>query len=152
MNKARATDMYNKLVDALETHYDNETKTNIDLVNIGKEVFEPLGHNVMRNSDYAFEDMHGEYSIVNTDNGTGIHWTSVYQEHDKVYVFDTFGRDIKKLMPEFAKRSRTNGYIIVNANSKYDHEQEDVQNDCGLRSMAWLILTHSKGINITKKI
>ena len=146
MNKAKATDMYNKLVDALESHYDNETKTNIDLVNIGKEVFEPLGDNVMRNADYDFEDMHGEYSIVNTDNGSGIHWTSVYQEHDKVYVFDTFGRDIKKLMPQFAKRAKVEGYNIIKSNKKYEYEQEVKQNDCGLRSLAWLILAQSKGI------
>jgi hypothetical protein len=55
-------------------------------------------------------------------------------------------------MPEFHKRARTNGYIIFKANSKYDREQEEVQNDCGLRSLAWLILTQSKGINNTKKI
>ena len=152
MSKVKATAMYQKLVDALESHYDNETKTNTDLIQIGKDVFEPLDHNVMRNVDYSFDKMYGEYSIVNTDNYEGIHWTAVYQEHDKVYVFDTFGRDIKKLMPEFAKRAKVQGYNIVNANKHYDHEQKATQNDCGLRSLAWLILAKSKGIRFASLI
>ena len=152
MSKAKATTMYNQLIKALETHYNNEMKTNIELVKIGKEVFEPLGDNVFRNADYDFEEMHGEYSIINTDNGVGVHWTAVYQEHDKVYVFDTFGRDIKKLMPEFAKRAKVQGYNIITANKRYDHEQKATQNDCGLRSLAWLILAHSKSIRFASLI
>jgi hypothetical protein len=152
MNKAAATRMFNELVNALTTHYDNETKTNTELIIIGKEIFKPLKNNVMRNADYDFDRMHGQYSIVNTDNNEGVHWVGVYQEHNNVFVFDTFGRSIIKLMPEFHKRARTNGYIIFKANSKYDREQEEVQNDCGLRCLAWLILTQSKGINNTKKI
>ncbi len=62
---------------------------------------------------YDFDKMGDEYSIINTDNAEGVHWTSVYQEHNKVYVFDTFGRDIKKLMPEFAKRAKMEGYNII---------------------------------------
>lgn len=152
MNKATATRMFNELVDALANHYDNDTKTNIELIAIGNEVFKPLKNNVMRNADYDFYKMSNQYSIVNTDNNEGVHWVGVYQERNNVYVFDTFGRNIISLMPEFHKRARTNGYIIFKANGKYEHEQEDVQNDCGLRSLAWLILTHSKGINVTKKI
>ena len=146
MSKAKATNMYKKLVEALVSHYDNETKTNTDLIQIGKVIFEPLGNNVIRNADYDFDKMHGEYSIINNDNGVGQHWLAVYQEHDKVYVFDKFGRDIKKLMPEFAKRAKVQGYNIVKANKHYDNEQEANQSDCGLRSLAWLILAESKGI------
>ena len=108
--------MYKKLVEALESHYDNETKTNTDLIQIGRVIFEPLGNNVIRNADYDFNRMDGEYSIINTDNGAGVHWTSVYQDRHNVYVWDSFGRDIKKLMPEFAKRAKTEGYNIITAN------------------------------------
>ena len=146
MNKAMATNMYKKLVEALVSHFDNETKTNTDLIQIGRVIFKPLGNNVMRNADYSFDKMAGEYSIINTDNGQGVHWISVYQERHSVYVWDSFGRDIKKLMPEFAKRAKVEGYNIITANKRYDHEQEATQNDCGLRSLAWLILAKSKGI------
>ena len=146
MSKAKATAMYHKLVDALEDHYDNESKTNTDLIQIGKVIFKPLGNNVIRNADYSFDKMDGEYSIINTDNGQGIHWTGVYQYHKKVYVWDSFGRDIKQLMPEFVQRARTQGYDIIKANKHYDNEQEANQSDCGLRSLAWLILAESKGI------
>ena len=152
MSKASATSMYKKLVEALVSHYDNETKTNTDLIQIGKVIFEPLGNNVIRNADYDFDKMDGEYSIINTDNGQGIHWLAVYQEHDKVYVFDTFGRDIKKLMPEFHARGKAQGYTIVKANKHYDHEQKATQNDCGLRSLAWLILAKSKGVRFARLI
>jgi hypothetical protein len=146
MSKARATMMYKKLVAALESHYGNETKTNTDLINIGRAVFAPLGNNVFRNADYDFNRMEDTYSIINNDNGVGEHWLAVYQERHSVYVFDTFGRDIKKLMPEFHARGKAQGYSIVNANKHYDNEQEANQSDCGLRSLAWLILAKSKGI------
>ena len=146
MSKAKATMIYNKLINALVTHYDNETKTNTDLIRIGEAVFTPLDDNVMRNADYDFNKMDGEYSIINNDNGAGEHWLAVYQEGRSVYVFDTFGRDIKTLMPEFHARARTQGYNIIKANKKYEHEQGVKQNDCGLRSLAWLILAESKGI------
>ena len=61
-------------------------------------------------------------------------------------MFDTFRRDIKTLMPEFHTRARTQGYNIIKANKKYEYEQGVKQNDCGLRSLAWLILAESKGI------
>ena len=138
--------MYKKLVAALESHYGNETKTNTDLIKIGSAVFAPLGNNVVRNADYDFNRMDGKYSIINNDNGVGEHWLSVYQERHSVYVFDTFGRDMKILMPEFHARARAQGYSIINANKKYEHEQEANQSDCGLRSLAWLILAESKGI------
>ena len=152
MSKASATSMYKKLVEALVSHYDNETKTNTDLIQIGRVIFEPLGNNVIRNADYSFDKMDGEYSIINTDNGQGIHWTAVYQERNNVYVWDSFGRDIKKLMPEFAKRAKVQGYNIITANKRYDREQEATQNDCGLRSLAWLILAKSKGVRFASLI
>ena len=106
----------------------------------------------MRNADYDFNRMDGEYSIINTDNGVGIHWVSVYQYHNKVYVWDSFGKDIKTLMPEFHARARAQGYNIIKANKKYEHEQEVNQNDCGLRSLAWLILAERKGIRFARQI
>ena len=138
--------MYIKLVSALTSFYNCNSKTNTELIQIGKSIFNPLGNNVMRNADYDFTRMDGKYSIINTDNGVGEHWLSVYQDHNNVYVWDSFGRDIKKLMPEFAKRAKVEGYNIITANKRYDHEQEATQNDCGLRSLAWLILAKSKGI------
>ena len=130
MNKQNITSMYNKLVSALTSFYNCNSKTNTELIQIGRVIFEPLGDNVMRNADYDFNRMDGEYSIINTDNGVGEHWLSVYQERNSVYVWDSFGRDIKKLMPEFAKRAKVKGYNIINANKKYEHEQEVKQNDC----------------------
>ena len=146
MNKATATTMYKKLVAALESHYGNETKTNTDLIKIGRAVFAPLGNNVFRNADYEFNRMEDTYSIINNDNGVGEHWLAVYQERHSVYVFDTFGRDMKILMPEFHARARAQGYSIIKANKHYDNEQEANQSDCGLRSLAWLILAQSTGV------
>ncbi len=152
MNKQNITSMYNKLVSALTSFYNCNSKTNTELIQIAKSIFKPLRNNVMRNADYDFSKMSNHYSIVNTDNGAGVHWVGVYQERNNVYVFDTFGRKINILMPDFVKRARTNGFNVYNANKKYEREQKEEQNDCGLRCLAWLILTHSKGINVTKII
>ena len=61
--------LFYSLVSAIDAVYGSSMKTNIELIDIGAQIFPQLGHNVIRNADYDFEKMKGKYSIVNTDNG-----------------------------------------------------------------------------------
>ena len=71
--------------------------------------------------------------IVNTDNHTrpGIHWCCLFIYQDKIYFYDSFGRDYKILSPFwYTKR-------WINTN-KTRVDQSINEYDCGARSVAWL--------------
>ena len=97
----KCEDLFNSLVSAIDAVYGSSMKTNIELIDIGAQIFPQLGHNVIRNADYDFEKMKGKYSIVNTDNGVGVHWFGVYQKGRVLHMFDTFDRSSMRLVPAF---------------------------------------------------
>ena len=82
----KCEDLFNSLVSVIDAVYGSSMKTNIELIDIGAQIFPQLGHNVTRNADYDFEKMKGRYSIVNTDNGVGVHWFAVYQKESAAYI------------------------------------------------------------------
>ena len=65
--------LFKQLVSMITSVYGNEVTSNEDLIQIGRDVFKPLGNNVVRNADYDFKRMNGKYGIINIDNGPGIH-------------------------------------------------------------------------------
>jgi len=141
---------FDDTVRALEKVFGSGMKTNIQLIEIAKHVFPILGNKVFRNAEYQFQKMGGKYSVMNTDNAKGIHWVSTFQRGKNIYVFDSFGRPTKQLIPEFYKRAVKAGYTIIDTD--YDVDQKDEQLDCGIRSLAWCIIAFHKGIKFALKI
>ncbi len=74
-------------------------------------------------------------AIINTctSKQKGEHWCGVYKENGLVYFFDSFGRSPAKLTKIF--NNRVGGSVI------YDDTkvQQDRENNCGQRSIAFLI-------------
>ena len=142
--------MFNKVVAELEKAYGDGMKTNFQLIEIASHVFPQLKQNVFRNADYDFDQMINRFAIVNTDNRKGVHWTATYQTGRTIYLFDSFGRSTKNLIPVFYKRAKKAGYMIID--TRHRREQKDYQQDCGLRSLAWIIIASSRGIQQALKI
>ena len=70
------------------------------------------------------------YFIINVDgsNKSGSHWLGVYYnpENDMFYIYDSYARGLKRLIPRFIK---TIGYKFVNTNKKSDqHDHETSEN------------------------
>jgi hypothetical protein len=86
--------------------------------------------------------------ILNTakSNQKGEHWVAIWQENGKIYVFDSFGRNINRLLPYFDKN--VGGGIIYNDNKK----QYDYQEDCGQRCISFLLLAKKFGIHNAIKL
>ena len=141
---------FNETVRAIEKIYGRGMKTNIQLIEIAKNIFPMLGNNVFRNMEYQFDKMKGKFSIINTDNGNGEHWLATFQRGKNIYVFDSFGRPTKNLIPVFYKRAIHAGYTIIDTD--YDADQRDEQVDCGIRALSWCIICHFKGIKYALKI
>lgn len=99
--------------------------------------------------DEKFELKPGYY-IINTDvkKGPGIHWISLVLTPKTAYVFDSFARDPKKLVPHLVRRLP---HKIVSSDRK-DKEQKDLSVVCGHLSIAWLKVASELGIRATKKI
>ncbi len=91
------------------------------------------------------------YSILNTDastDGDGVHWISCYQMNDIIYIYDSFAR--KKIMKPFVDKMKILGYKCVYTNKKSD--QGILQENCGIRSLIWLLFVDKYGIDKTRLI
>ena len=92
------------------------------------------------------------YSILNTDkesdDGNGSHWVSVFQEDNVIYLYDSFGR--KHIMDEFCEAMHGLGFRCIYLNKKCD--QQNRQQDCGIRSLLWLLFVDRFGIKEASKI
>ena len=153
MNSNKKMDaMFRQVVHELEKAYGNGMQTNFSLIEIANQVCPEIGigQNVIRNMDYDFKKMRGKHAIINSDNREGIHWVASYQRGKTIYIFDSFGRPTKTLLPEFYKRAVDAGFKIID--TEYDAEQLDHQQDCGIRCLAWIIICKHQGIRNALKI
>ena len=88
------------------------------------------------------------YAILNLDKSDepGSHWIAVkYLGQKKCLVYDSFGRKTQRIIPSLAER-----YNTVDADN--DAEQLDVQDNCGSRSLAFLVIDDLFGSELSKKI
>jgi hypothetical protein len=86
--------------------------------------------------------------IINVDkkNQKGSHWLAVIKHNNIIYVYDSFGRHTKNLIPHFFKKYKK---VI---DTEYDAEQKDHENDCGLRSLTSLAVYYNHGIKYFKML
>jgi hypothetical protein len=88
------------------------------------------------------------YAILNLDKSDmpGSHWIGVkYLGKGKVLVYDSFGRKTQRIIPSLTER-----YTPVDAD--YDAEQENREDNCGPRSLAFLVVDDLFGTAVSRKI
>ena len=87
--------------------------------------------------DDTFELKHSEMAIFNLDkrNQPGSHWVAVVKDRKHYIIYDSFGRTIS------LKQKNT-------LNTEDDPEQNINEQNCGARSVAWLIVVAVKGIKV----
>lgn len=84
-----------------------------------------------------------EFAILNLDKSwqPGSHWIGLARENKNDYIiYDSFGRKSSKIIPSVF--SKTNGYII---DVDPDPEQRITEDNCGQRSLAWLVIYDKYG-------
>lgn len=83
------------------------------------------------------------YAIINLDNSSlpGSHWVAVAYDNKSgnIFVYDSFGRKTKKILPDIY----IGGNKIID--SDHDPEQRLNEDNCGQRSLAWLIVFDEQG-------
>ena len=88
------------------------------------------------------------YFIINTDcvGGKGLHWMCFIKVNKNIYVYDSFGRLSKNMLPLFTKKMTDQGYTIHNTDT-YDADQHGYTSvDCGHRCIASLMIYHKLGL------
>ena len=86
--------------------------------------------------------------ILNTDPSymSGEHWVSVIFKDGVIYVYDSFGRKTKKILPSLFKHYK---YI---KETEDDTEQKKIQSNCGQRCVASLLVYENYGLKDFLKI
>ena len=97
--------------------------------------------------DENFELKSNCYYIINTDikTGPGEHWLAARVTPKTVYIFDSFSRDIKKLVPHLVKHIAKSGRKIVSSDRK-DKEQRGLSVICGHLSLSFLAVVKDLGV------
>lgn len=92
------------------------------------------------------------YAILNASKRQtgGTHWYAVCRIGDMLLVSDSFGRDIHQYCEDIPNLTQNGRYTIRNTDRK--PEQKINQNDCGARSISWLMLCDIYGPHAAKLI
>lgn len=89
------------------------------------------------------------YAILNLDKSdmAGSHWIAVKYlgGKGKVLVYDSFGRKTQRIIPTLAERYKTE-------DADDDVEQDDREDNCGPRSLAFLLIDDLFGSQLSRKI
>ena len=112
------------------------------LIGVGKNIFGPKFRGVFPSDKIPQLNDLSKYAILNLDKSTesGSHWIAVAKIGDEILVYDSFGRDSKRIIPSIFKSG--NGTVV---DSDRDSEQKLLQTNCGARSLAYLLFLDKYG-------
>ena len=119
--------------------------SNFQLDRLGENIFGPcyLG---TYSSDKLPKYIPNEHCFIinnKSSRSKGEHWLSGFKRNGKLYLYDSLGRDAKKLSPYW-----NNKHIVT---ADLDRMESFREGNCGPRAMAWFILfkkTWCKIINV----
>ena len=110
--------------------------TNTQLDTCGRQLFGKKYLGTFSADDYPKPDQMSERDMFIINNKThrslGEHWIGVAKHNGRCYAFDTFHRHLFGLSHLFAH----NGWISAGK----QREQSNKESDCGVLSLAWLIM------------
>src|SRR5271165_3597114 len=96
-----------------------------------------------------------KYFVVNTSsshhNHPGIHWMGLVTIGKHAYLWDSFNRSVKKLLPHLVHRLIKHGYKLGDTNHLMDQIGHTSQ-VCGHESLAFLMTVRDIGIERAKHV
>jgi hypothetical protein len=132
---------FNKNKKTLFKTMGKKSTTNIQLNKMGKQMFGKKYQGTFSQSHKPKSKPVNQYFIINTDtkDGPGVHWCAVVKNKNTYYIYDSFGRTSKRLLPVF-----TQGRLIID--SDYDAEQFGDSEICGQLCLSWIQVVNDFGI------
>lgn len=128
-------EIYKDYMKILSPYIGNDTTYSDDLRKKGKKIFGNKFLGVFA-SDEIPNLKNGQMYIANLDtsNEPGSHWIAVYKKNNKNYVYDSYGRKSRNIFNSIFKKG---GNV---KDTQYDAEQDENENNCGLRSIVALYM------------
>ena len=139
--------IYNDILKKVERKMKSNTTTySTDLDKIGKYYFGKHFIGCFASDEIPILNDVNCYCLVNQDkhNEPGSHWLALAYNKNKYYYYDSFGRNHKVILPTLNHR------LVMNTED--DVEQDVKEINCGQRAIAWLILLHSYGGEMSLKL
>jgi len=137
--------------------HENVTTTS-ELQKIGRQLFGSKFLGVFEQDCLPLSSMKNKYAIINVDKkrnsrgnlNRGSHWVAIANKSGKLLIFDSFGRQTKKLLQHLYKQMKKNkiGY----KDTEYDAEQHWIQQNCGQLAVSWLVYFDKYGPEKAKLI
>ncbi len=123
-----------------------------DLERLGKQLYGIKFKGVFSSDKIPRVNEISPYAIINLDNSSepGSHWVAIAYDSDEnsVYMYDSYGRKSTKILPSLHRFYGAG--IVVDSDS--DAEQRMKENNCGQRSLAWLMVFDKNGSQKAKLI
>lgn len=138
---------YNAILQTVYRRLGKGVTTSLQLNRVGKSILKSFLGSFPQ--DLAPRNVKkGQSFVLNLDHShqKGSHWCGVYY-NGKFNVYDSFGRSSARILPTFIKKV---GYKY--ADSDRDQEQKKIENDCGQRSLAWLLFIQKYSLQRAMRI
>lgn len=152
MTETRSMKIYNLILNELtdEKVLGNGITYGNELNKIGVKLLKKKFKGVFPSDKIPRLSEYKKYAILNLDksNEAGSHWIAIAYDDKNVYVYDSFGRKSSKIIPSL----KLSGNGRVREGSDYDAEQKIREDNCGGRSMAWLLFFDRYGVENAMKI
>ena len=148
-------EVYKNMMRDLTKKMGNGELDSIQLTKMCKSTFKKEFNSVCAWSEYI-PDKNKPYSIVNTNNEGGEHWLGAYTDGKNVYVYDSFARNLKRIMKDWYDLSKKLNFKLIFVNKGKDQSDGSgdypAQINCGLRSFNFLYGVKLYGIKKARHI
>ena len=123
-----------------------------ELLSVGKKIFGVKFKGVFPSDKIPKLNDLSPYAILNLDSSKeqGSHWVAIakYPNENKTLLYDSFARKGSKIIPSL--NFSGNGRIIDS--DRKDREQEYVEENCGARAIAYLVVVEKYGTEAAQLI
>lgn len=89
-----------------------------------------------------------KYYVINTSSSghPGIHWMGLVTRGKHAYLWDSYNRSVKRLVPHLVKSFMKHGFKLETTNHPMDQIGSS-SSVCGQESLAWLMTVKDIGIH-----
>ena len=150
--KLQAKAYHNNLTKKIVSEWGKHALNDLEVTKIGKLLLGSKYKNTYPQDRVPFTNS-SKYFIINVDRqgSSGSHWCAIFQDSKKnMYVYDSFARPSRKLLPYLYDMAKKKDYNLINVNKKSDQHKKS--NICGPISLSWLSAVNKFGIEAARHI
>jgi hypothetical protein len=145
-HRLQAKAYHNKLTKEIVKEWGSHALNDLEVTKIGKILLGNKYKGTYPQDRVPFTNSE-KYFVINVDRHgfPGSHWCAVFQDSNRnMYMYDSFARPSKKLLPYLYKNAKDKGFKLINVNGKSDQHKNSFI--CGPISLSFLKAVEKFGI------